>query len=77
LLELCVSEPESSETMSGTMSMLHLPELHLSGPHLSEPELSETMSEHTFIARIIRNYVRATIIRPLVSETTLELQSSQ
>jgi hypothetical protein len=59
-----LSERGFSEMMSGTMSKLHLPGPHLSGPQLSEPELSETMSEYTFAAGIIRDYVRATLLEP-------------
>ena len=72
LSEPCVSEPGLSETMSGTMSKLHMSGPHLSGPHLSERELSETMSQCTFIARIIRDYVSATLIRPQLSEPISE-----
>jgi len=77
LSEPCLSEPGLSETMSETMSKLHLSGPHLSGPHLSVLELSETMSERTFIARIIRDYVRATSIRPRLSETISEQHLSQ
>jgi len=45
LSEPCLSQPELSETMWGTMSKLHMSGLYLSGPHLS--------------GRIIRDYVRA------------------
>jgi len=77
LSEPCLSEPGLSETMSETMSKLHLSGPHLSGPHLSEPELSETLSECTFVAGIIRDSVRATLIRPQLSETISEQHSSQ
>jgi hypothetical protein len=77
LLEPCLSEPGLLETMSETMSKLHLSGPHLSGPHLSEQELSETMSERTFIAGMIRDYVRATLIRPRLSETLSEQHLSQ
>jgi len=73
LSEPCLSEPGLSETMS----KLHLSGPHLSGPHLSVLELSETMSERTFIAGIIRDYVRATSIRPRLSETISEQHLSQ
>jgi len=72
LSEPCLSEPGLSETLSETLS-----ELHLSEPHVSEPELSETMSERTLIAGMIRDYVRATLIRPRLSETISEPQLPQ
>ena len=77
LSEPCLSEPGLSENMSGTMTKLHLSGPHRSGAHLSEPELSETMSEHTLIAGIIRDYFRARLIRPRLSETISEPHSSQ
>jgi len=68
LSEPCLSEPGLSESMSEIMSenvsKLQLSGPHVSGRHLSEPELTETMSERTFKAGIIRDYVRATLIRP-------------
>jgi hypothetical protein len=77
LYEPCLSEPGLSETMAGTMSKLHLSGPHLPGLHWSEPELSETMSECTFIARTIRDYVRATWIRQRLAETISEPHSPQ
>jgi len=54
-----LSEPWQSElALSETMS-----EPHLSEPHYQRWELSEIMSECTFIARIIRDYVRASLVR--------------
>jgi len=77
LSEPCLSEPGLSGIMPGTMSKRHLSGPHLSGPHLSELELSETMSECTFTAGIIWDYVRATLIRPWLSQTISEPHLSQ
>jgi len=80
--ETCLSEPGMSETMSETMSKLLLPEQDISGPQLLVLHLSETMSVHTFIPRIIRDHVRATLviatlIKSELSATILELYLSQ
>jgi len=75
LSEPCILESGLSETMSGTMSKLHLSELYLVGQHfsgrdLSAAELSETMSRCIFVARVIREYIRVTLIGPQLLETT-------
>jgi len=58
-----LSEPGLSETVSGTMSKLHLSEPHLSEPHSLELELSENIPEHTVIVGIVRDYVRVSLVR--------------
>jgi len=72
----CVSELGLSETMSQTMSKLHLSGPPLSGQHLSGLKLPETKSECTFIAGIVRDYIRATLIRPQMLGTISEVNLS-
>jgi len=80
--EPCLSVLGLSVSMSETESEPQLSEPYLSEPYLSELELSDSMSERTFIAGIVSDYipathVSATLIRPPLSESISELHLSQ